>query len=168
MPKGYRGNHSALSFLWLTLLVFLADWWTKKLALRDLIPYEAIPIFPSLNFTLAFNTGAAFSFLDGSIFWSNLLFGCIAFAISVGILIWLYRLSQEDRLMSIALTLILGGALGNLWDRIWHKHVIDFIDLYLGKWHWPVFNLADAAVCLGAILIIYKWTKAEKTNSFTR
>jgi signal peptidase II len=168
MPKGFRGNRTALGFLWLSVLVFLADWWTKQLALTHLVPYEALAVFPSVNLTLAFNTGAAFSFLDGGVWWPNLLFGCIALAISLGILIWLRRLPREDALMGVALSLILGGALGNLWDRISHKHVIDFMDLYIANWHWPVFNVADAAVCVGAGLIIFKWTRGEKPHTFTR
>lgn len=153
---------SGLWFLWIALLVFLLDWGTKELANSRLSPYVPVPVVPSFNLTLAYNTGAAFSFLDNAVFWPNLLFGAIALGVSCVILVWLARLPRSERMLGIGFTLILGGALGNLWDRIRYKHVIDFVDLYVSAWHWPVFNIADLAVSVGAFLIVWRWIVMKK------
>jgi signal peptidase II len=153
---------TGLWFLWITLMVFAADWGTKELANSYLDPYVPVQIFPFFNLTLAYNTGAAFSFLDNASLWPNILFSVIALGVSIAILVWLARLPRSDKMMSIGLTLILGGALGNLWDRVRYEHVIDFVDLYVRTWHWPVFNVADMAVSLGAFLIIWRWMIVKK------
>lgn len=153
---------SGLWFLWVSLLVFVTDWGTKELANSYLDPYVPVAVFPFFNLTLAYNTGAAFSFLDNSALWPNALFGLVALGVSIAILVWLARLPRGERQMSIGLALILGGALGNLWDRIRYEHVIDFVDLYVRSWHWPVFNVADMAVSLGAFLIILRWLSLKK------
>lgn len=143
------------------MLIFIIDWGSKTFAQAYLEPYTAIAILPFFNLTLAYNTGAAFSFLDTGTFWPNLLFGSIAIVVSIILLGWLYRTPRQKQMMNIALTLILGGALGNLWDRIHYQHVIDFIDFYVVNWHWPVFNFADAAVSIGALLVIWSWVRNE-------
>lgn len=155
-------HSSSLGLLWISLLVFLADWGSKSLANTYLNPYVPWAIFPSFNLTLAYNTGAAFSLLDNASSWSNLLFGAIALGVSGVILVWLARLPRSERSLGVGLTLILGGALGNLWDRLRYAHVIDFIDLYVGAWHWPVFNVADLAVSLGAFLLVWRWMHLKK------
>lgn len=154
-------HKTGLCYLWITILIFTVDWGTKLLAEKYLIPYISVPVIPFFNLTLAYNTGAAFSLLDTGSVWPNILFGIIAASVSLIILLWLYRISSKEKLLCIALASILGGALGNLWDRIHYYHVIDFIDFYIVSWHWPVFNTADIAVCLGAILAIYQWVKTE-------
>jgi len=153
---------TSLGLLWISIVVFLVDWGSKSLANTHLSPYVPQPIFPSFNLTLAYNTGAAFSFLDNASPWSNLLFGAIALGVSGVILVWLARLPRSEKCLNIGLTLILGGALGNLWDRFRYAHVIDFIDLYVGAWHWPVFNVADLAVSLGAFLVVWYWIHIKK------
>lgn len=153
---------TGLGFLWISVLVFFIDWGTKTLANFYLAPYLPLPVFPFFNLTLAYNTGAAFSFLDNASSWSNVLFAAIALGVSCAILIWLSRLPRSDRMTSIGLAFILGGALGNLWDRFRYEHVIDFIDLYVQTWHWPVFNLADAAVSVGAFLVLWRWMSVKK------
>jgi signal peptidase II len=152
---------TGLCYLWLTILIFTMDVVTKQLAEKYLIPYISVPIFPFFNLTLAYNTGAAFSLLDTGSIWPNLLFGIIASAVSLVIVIWLYRISYKEKLLGVALSSILGGALGNLCDRIRYQHVIDFMDFYVSNWHWPVFNIADVGVCLGALLVIYQWIKTK-------
>lgn len=152
---------NGLSYLWVSALVFLADWGSKALVQSHLSLYEAVAVVPGLNIALYYNRGAAFSFLSNSAVMPNLIFGALALIISVIILFWLYKQPRSECIMNLALTLILGGALGNLWDRLRYQHVVDFLDVYAYDWHWPVFNLADAAVCLGAILIIWKWSKVK-------
>jgi signal peptidase II len=107
-----------------------------------------------LNLVLVHNTGAAFGFLSSAGGWQNIFFIAIALAASAFILWMSWRLESKDRLLAIALMLVLGGALGNLLDRLIHGYVIDFIDVYYGTWHWPAFNVADSAITVGAALLI--------------
>src|SRR5438128_2557942 len=145
MPKFTVLTRSGLFFLWLSFFITAADTLTKRMAELYLFPYQSVPVFSFFNWTLAYNTGAAFNFLAGGSFWPNLLFGGIALTVCGILLVWLFRLPRAAYGMNIALALILGGALGNLLDRICHRHVIDFIEFHLANWYWPVFNLADAA-----------------------
>ena len=150
---------SGLHFLWITLVVFITDYLTKRMVINNIHLHHSVPVLPHFNYTLEYNNGAAFSFLNVSAVWPNLVFGGISIVVSMFIILWLSRLRRSDRLMSIGLAMILGGALGNLWDRFSYNHVIDFIDLYISNWHWPVFNVADAAISVGAFLLILKWVK---------
>ena len=144
---------SGLRWLWVTVITVLLDRLTKYLAQKYLLAFYALPIVPGFNLTLSFNKGAAFSFLNSASGWQVWFFGGIATVVSAGIIIWLSRLSSRDRLVGIALSLIIGGALGNLWDRISYGHVIDFIQLYIADYYWPTFNIADSAICLGAAFL---------------
>lgn len=144
-----------LRWIWVAILVVILDQWAKQLALQYLILDVPHPIWPMLNFTLAFNQGAAFGFLNHSAGWQRWLFILIGTSVSIGVLIWLGRLKKSERFLSFALALVLGGAVSNLWDRIYIGHVIDFIDLYVKHWHWPIFNIADAAICTGVFLLIW-------------
>lgn len=144
---------SGAYWLWIAIVVFGLDRFTKHMAEEYLSAYTALAITPGFNLTLSYNKGAAFSFLDQAPGWQMWFFGIIAFVVSVGIIIWLSRLSSRDRWISIALSLVVGGALGNLWDRISYGHVIDFIQLYVSHFYWPVFNVADSAVCIGAAMM---------------
>ncbi|ABA58734.1 signal peptidase II, Aspartic peptidase, MEROPS family A08 [Nitrosococcus oceani ATCC 19707] len=143
-----------LKWLWLSTLVILLDQGTKYLAENRLQPYEPIPVVPFFNFTLAYNTGAAFSFLADAGGWQRWFFVGLALTVSVGLVVWLYRLGTHALWEGMAVALILGGALGNVIDRLWHGHVIDFIDLYYQGWHWPAFNIADSAITVGAAVLI--------------
>jgi len=155
MPKRKKGTHSGLCWLWVTLGVFVLDRLAKHLALSDLsLDGGPLPLLPHLNLSLAFNRGAAFSFLGGASGWQIWFLSLMALAASGIILYILARTPASRRGFSVALALILGGALGNFYDRIVYFSVIDFIDVYAGRWHWPVFNLADSAICLGALWVI--------------
>ena len=145
---------SGWGWLWITVVVLLLDQATKYFAVHFLQVYTPVTVAPFFSFTLAFNKGAAFSFLDNASGWQTWLFGSIAIIVSVLVLIWLKFLAFKQRWMGIALCLILGGALGNLWDRIYLGHVIDFIDFHFSYWHYPAFNIADSAICIGAIMIL--------------
>ncbi len=145
---------TALRWLWLSGAVIGLDRLTKLLAQAHLDPYAPVPLAPSLNLTLAYNTGAAFSFLRDAGGWQRWLFVALALAAAVLILQWLRQLDAGRAWLACALALVLGGALGNLWDRLMLGHVVDFIDVYLGAWHWPVFNVADSALTAGAVMIL--------------
>jgi signal peptidase II len=143
-----------LKWLWLSTLVIVLDQGTKYLAENQLQLYQPVPVLPFFNFTLAYNTGAAFSFLADAGGWQRWFFLGLALAVSIGLIFWLRRLRAGALWEAIAVALILGGALGNVIDRLWHGHVIDFIDLYYQGWHWPAFNIADSAITVGAVLLI--------------
>lgn len=137
-------------WLWLSALVLVADQVTKQLMVNYFAQYESTPLLPWLNLTLVHNTGAAFSMLRGATPW---LFVGLSLAVTVGIMIWMRRHPHDSRLLAAALSLVAGGALGNAIDRATRGFVIDFIDFHIGAWHYPAFNLADSAICIGAVLI---------------
>ena len=143
-----------LKWLWLSGLVIGLDQLSKWLAASLLEPYQPVPVLSSFNLTLMYNTGAAFSFLAAAGGWQRWFFLLLALAISIALVIWISQLKRSELWLAIALSLILGGAVGNLIDRVLHSHVIDFIDVYYGRWHWPAFNLADSAITAGAALLV--------------
>jgi signal peptidase II len=157
LPAGMmasRWQESGLRWLWITVLVAAVDQATKLWIASALELYQRIELAPFLNLTLVHNTGAAFSFLSSASGWQRWFFVIFALTVGAGILVWLRRIDCRDRLSSIGLALILGGALGNAIDRLQHGHVIDFIDAYYGRWHWPAFNVADSAITVGAVLMV--------------
>lgn len=143
-----------LGWLWLTVVVLVLDQWTKTLVLNAFELYERLELLPVLNLTLAFNKGAAFSLLADGSGWQRWLLSGLALAISVAIVIWLARAAATERLLGAGLALVLGGAIGNLWDRLALGHVVDFIDFHWQQWHFPAFNVADSAITVGAALLI--------------
>lgn len=145
---------SGLRWLWITMIILLVDRFTKIAAQKYLTAYVAHPVFSFFNLTLAYNKGAAFSFLDKAAGWQMYFFGSISTIVAIGILIWMMRLPARARWLNISLALIVGGAVGNLWDRISLGHVIDFLDFHVSNWHWPVFNVADSAICIGVFMLI--------------
>ncbi|PAU87558.1 signal peptidase II [Pseudomonas sp. WN033] len=153
MPDTRRGS---LLWLWLSALVIVLDLSTKWLADSTLQMYQQVPVIPGLfSFTLAYNPGAAFSFLADSGGWQRWFFIAVAVGVSVLLVIWLARLAREKWLEAMALALILGGALGNLYDRVVHGHVVDFILVHWQQsWFFPAFNIADSAITIGAVLLI--------------
>lgn len=142
-----------LHWLWITLVVLVLDQWTKGWAEAALRMYQPVEVLPFFNLTLAYNEGAAFSFLAGAGGWQRWFFAGIALIASVVILVWLVR-GRDTRMVAAALALILGGALGNLWDRLALGHVVDFLDFHWAGYHFPAFNIADSAITVGAALII--------------
>ncbi|TAL50467.1 MAG: lipoprotein signal peptidase [Methylovulum sp.] len=143
-----------LKWLWLSLLALVLDQASKLLIDGTMQLYQSIPLLPSFNLTYVHNTGAAFSFLSTAGGWQRWLFAGLALVISIGITVWLTRLQKHETVLAAALSLILGGAVGNLIDRLIYGYVIDFLDVYYGTWHWPAFNIADAAITLGVILML--------------
>ena len=143
-----------LRWLVLIVLILAADQATKLWVLAALQPYEVIPVLPSLNLTLVFNEGAAFSFLADAGGWQRWFFVALALVVSGVLLVWLWRLKPEDRLTAAGLSLVAGGAVGNLIDRIAYGHVVDFVDVYWRAWHWPAFNVADSAITVGVGLLL--------------
>ncbi|MGJ0483863.1 MAG: signal peptidase II [Methylomicrobium sp.] len=143
-----------LKWLWLTLLAVLLDQGSKLAIDASMQLYESIPLLPFFNLTYVHNPGAAFSFLSEAGGWQRWFFSGLALTISIGITVWLARLQKHESLLAAALSLILGGAIGNLIDRVAYGYVIDFIDVYYGNSHFPAFNIADAAINLGVFLML--------------
>jgi signal peptidase II len=157
-----------LRYTWITFAVIVLDQLTKLAAENLLTLYSPVAVIPGFNFTLVYNTGAAFSFLSDAGGWQKWFFILLAFGVSIGIIIWL-KIQKDDnrsRWMAIALCLIMGGALGNAIDRLVYDHVIDFLDFYYSRYHWPAFNVADIAISVGAgLLIIQELFFLRKQNS---
>jgi signal peptidase II len=143
-----------VKWLWISLLVVVLDQASKQFAEAQLTPHQAVNLMPYFDWYLTYNTGAAFSFLADAGGWQRWLFTAIAIIMSVLIVQWIRKLPAEDTLAAISLSLILGGAIGNLIDRIYLGHVIDYIQIWLGAYPFPAFNIADAAISVGAVLLI--------------
>ena len=160
------GRFGRLSWLWLTLLVLVIDQASKVYFDSALQMYQQVVIIPDyFSWTLAYNTGAAFSFLADSAGWQRWLFALIAVVVSAVLVVWLKRLGRDDTWLAIALALILGGALGNLYDRIAYGHVIDFILVHWqNRWYFPAFNFADSAICVGAVMLALDMFKSKKSG----
>jgi len=142
-----------LHWLWITVVVIVLDQITKNMASHYLNLYESIEVMPMFNITLAHNTGAAFSFLAQEGGWQRWFFAVIAVVVSVALTIWLKTLPKTNRWLAISLALILGGAIGNVYDRIVLGYVVDFLDVYWGMSHFPAFNIADAGITIGAVMM---------------
>lgn len=154
MTKTLKTGASALHWLWLSLLVIVLDLGSKYLADSLLTYASPVPLLPVFDLTLLYNTGAAFSFLAGAGGWQRWLFVAIALGMSAFLLHWMHRTPRSQRLLGVGLALVLGGALGNLYDRTVHGHVVDFISLHWAGYYFPAFNIADTAITLGTLALL--------------
>ncbi len=148
-------------WLWLSLLIVILDQATKWLAEGLLLPFQPVPLMPLLNFTLMYNEGAAFSFLANAGGWQRWLFAGFALVMTLALILWLMRLNKGERATAAALSLVIGGAIGNLIDRVQTGRVVDFIDFYVGTWHWPAFNVADSAISIGIVFLLVTSFRSE-------
>jgi len=153
-------SFSFLRHLAIATIILLLDQLSKWSALSNLQLGIPEPVLPFMNWLLLLNPGAAFSFLAQGSGWQRWFFTIVGLVACVYI-VWLLRKSQNDKMLCVALSLILGGALGNVLDRMMYGAVVDFIDLHYANWHWPAFNIADSAICIGAALII--WGELRKS-----
>ncbi len=144
----------ATSWFALALAVVVLDQFTKLWAVGGLQLHRPVELLPFLNLTLVHNTGAAFSLLADAGGWQRWFFTALTGVICAGIGVWLVRIARSERLTATCLALILGGAIGNLVDRLRLGYVIDFVDVHAAGWHWPAFNVADAAISCAAVLLI--------------
>lgn len=155
-------------WLWLSAVVIVLDQISKWVVLRTLEPFRVLELVPNLNLTLMFNRGAAFSFLADAGGWQRWLLAGFALLVTLALLLWLLRLQHRERLLAAGLALIIGGALGNLIDRVVYGHVVDFIQVYLPFIPlrlfnpWPAFNVADSAITLGVILLLFETLRGEQ------
>ena len=166
MPNPVAGRFGRLAWLWLSLVVLVLDQATKLYFNNALTMYQQVVVIPDyFSWTLAYNTGAAFSFLAESSGWQRWLFALIAVVVSAVLVVWLKRLGRTETWLAVALALVLGGAIGNLYDRVVLGHVVDFI---LGHWqnrhYFPAFNLADSAITVGAVMLALDMFKSKKSE----
>ncbi|WP_273023763.1 signal peptidase II [Rheinheimera sp.] len=140
---------------WLIALVLMVDQLTKQVVIANMQLFDSIELLPVFNLTYVRNYGAAFSFLSDAGGWQRWFFTLIAVAISVVLAVWLARNSKAQLKLNMALALVLAGAVGNLIDRSIYGYVIDFLHVYYQNWHYPAFNIADSAICIGAALLIW-------------
>jgi len=147
-------KNNALIWLWLSILVVVLDQATKIWIDSSLQYNQPIPVLAFFDLRLLYNEGAAWSFLAEAGGWQRWFLSGLAVVVTTILIVWLSRLKQGTSLLAVALALVIGGAVGNVIDRIMYGYVIDFIDIYYNAWHWPAFNLADSAISLGAILLV--------------
>jgi signal peptidase II len=161
-------KESGLRWLWLALLLFVLDIGVKYLVMNQM-GYgwsNRIEILPFFNLLYVHNYGAAFSFLGDQSGWQRYLFTGLAFVFSLVLMTWMRKLPKSAVWLSVAYASIIGGALGNAYDRVLHGYVVDYLDFYWGTYHWPAFNIADMAIVIGAAMIILDgFFSKEKTES---
>ncbi len=154
MSETAAGN-GASNWLWAAAGVIGLDQLTKWAIVRTFDLYEVARLLPVLDFTRLHNTGAAFSMLADASGWQRWFFMTLGIVVSIGITVWLRRIDPaRQRLLPAGLALIMGGALGNVIDRVWHGHVIDFIHVHWQQHYFPAFNVADSAITVGAAFLI--------------
>jgi signal peptidase II len=154
-PRWLGLDAGASNWLWLTLLVIVADQFAKKLVTDSMTLYEEHVVFPMLDIVRWHNVGAAWSLLSHASGWQRWFFVGLGLAVSIGILIWLRQLPAKGQgRVAAGLAMVMGGALGNVIDRVRLGYVVDFIKVHYGDWTFPAFNLADSAITIGAALLI--------------
>ncbi|GAB57856.1 signal peptidase II [Rheinheimera nanhaiensis] len=149
---------------WLILLVLLLDQISKQVVITNMQLFDSIDLLPFFNLTYVRNYGAAFSFLSDAGGWQRWFFTIIAVVISAVLAVWLARNGKNQHKLNLALSLVLAGAIGNLIDRSVYGYVIDFLHLYYQNWHYPAFNIADSAICIGAALLIWDSFSSEEAK----
>lgn len=163
-PAIRKDSMKLYSSLTIATAVLLMDWVTKRWVESSLIYGQQIVVTDFFNLVLAYNAGAAFSFLSDASGWQRWFLSAIALFASIFIVFLLHKYST-NKLFCVALSLVLGGALGNLWDRIMLGHVVDFLDFHLSAYHWPAFNIADTSIFIGACLLILDSIKTSQSSS---
>lgn len=153
MSKSTSTLQGMMPWLALAIIIILADQFTKTLILGYYKLGDSTPVTSFFNVVRVHNTGAAFSFLAGAGGWQRWFFTGVG-AVATIFILWMLRSHHAQKLFSFALACILGGAIGNVVDRLLHGYVVDFLDFYYGTWHFPAFNVADAAITIGAVCLI--------------
>ena len=155
-------NWANLRWLLVSLAIVVLDQWTKSIASANLQLNEAVPVWPGFNWTLAHNLGVAFSLFNDGHVWQRWGLSGFAMLVSLFLLRWMLKLPAQERLAALALALVVGGALGNVIDRVRLGYVVDFVELYAWTYYWPAFNVADASICVGAgLLLVASWKESR-------
>ena len=156
-----NGKFAWLRWLWISAIVIAVDLSTKYYFDSTFQYGESRAVTPFFNWVLVYNPGAAFSFLAGAGGWQRWFFMVLTIIITA-VLLWMLRANHSNRLLAAALVLVIGGAMGNLFDRVVHGHVIDFIQLHAAGYYWPAFNVADSAICVGAVMLVVDSLRTPK------
>ena len=143
-----------IAYFMISIVTIILDQVTKWIASANLAMHDPVPVMPSSNFTLMHNYGAAFSFLSNAGGWQRWFFTIVAAVISVVLIVWIVRLKPHEKWLGIGLSLVLGGAIGNLIDRVSYGYVVDFIQWYYDRFYWPAFNIADSAIFVGTGILL--------------
>ena len=154
-----------MKWLWVSVVVLILDQCTKLLADAMLSMHQSVMLLPFLALRKAYNYGAAFSFLGDASGWQRWFFIALALVVIAILVTWLRRLPADNTGARMALVLILGGAAGNVIDRLVYGYVIDFIDVFYGSWHWPTFNIADSAISVGVFLLLVDSFREHRQES---
>ncbi len=166
MAPGPMAGRSGLRWLALSLAVIAVDQASKLFFLGYVPEYSRITVVPGFfDWTLTYNEGVAFSMFGEGGDLQRYLLSAFAVAVSIGFMVWLTRLPRSDRFSALALALVIGGALGNVIDRLRLGHVVDFILVYYREWHWPAFNVADSCIVVGAIVLVLAGMRNEKSSN---
>lgn len=158
-------KNSGLTWLWLTIIALVIDQVSKQWVANSMELLDTIKLLPIFSITYIHNPGAAFSFLADQGGWQRWFFTLIALTASIIFAIWLAKTPKKNTVLSIALALMLSGAIGNLIDRVLFGYVIDFIDFHWAGYTFPIFNLADSAIFLGAVLMVFDSFKKDANKS---
>ena len=149
-------DKKAWVWLWLSAAIILIDQLSKYFV-NTYLPYgQQVHLLPFFNLWLKYNAGASFGFLGTAGGWQVFLFSGISIIVVVAIFAWFGKVRRSNWMLGLSLSLILGGACGNLIDRLRYKYVIDFFDFHVGHWHFATFNVADTAICIGAVFLVIK------------
>ncbi|MCL1623067.1 signal peptidase II [Moraxella sp. Tifton1] len=167
MPNKTPPSNNPMKYYFIALIILVLDQLTKLYFDHNFELYETVDVIPPvLNWTLAYNHGAAFSFLADQSGWQKWFFASLGLMVAIFITVYIRQVPREARSLSIGLSLVLGGAIGNVIDRILYGHVIDFIHVhYADVWHYPIFNIADIGICIGMSLVMYDMLFLEKKRT---
>ncbi|ART80062.1 signal peptidase II [Oceanisphaera avium] len=166
-PSSWRNSllNSGLRWWWLAILTIVLDQISKWLTVTYLdFGYPGVSLAPFFNLVHVYNPGAAFSFLADQDGWQRWFFAGLAAAVTVLLSVWMAKLPKAARWLPAAYALVIGGAIGNVIDRLMLGHVVDFLDFHVHAWHWPAFNLADSFIFIGAVMIIIDSLKKDKVD----
>ncbi len=159
-----NSKRSLLGWYALSLLMIVADQITKTLIIGRFDLYDRVAVLPFFDLVRAHNPGAAFSFLSDAGGWQRIFFVGISSVVSLVLVVWIYRLQSHQKMQALGLSLVLGGALGNLYDRVAYGYVVDFLLFYYDKYSFPAFNIADSAITVGAFFLIVDMIKNPQTG----
>jgi len=164
MTQSFMGTKASLPWYGLAIIVVLLDQCSKHYVVANFDYATPLTVTSFFDLTLLHNTGAAFSFLSNAGGWQRWFFAVIAILISAVLIVWLARLDTRKRFEACAIALVLGGAIGNLYDRLLLGYVVDFIVVHYDRYYWPAFNVADSAICIGALMLVIDSFRRESQD----
>lgn len=159
-----QAERAGFGMLWLSAAIVAADQLTKWIATSTMSLHERIAVLPFFDWTLTYNRGVAFSLFNDGQGWQRFGLSAFALVVAAGFTYWMAHLPKQERMNAAALALVIGGAIGNVIDRLRLGHVVDFVLLYWRDWSWPAFNLADSAIVVGAVLLVIAGFRAERAK----